>query len=53
MPEIQLPEFITNTDWSEKRNKIASVLAGALFFSGWWFALDASISPQEDLPDLG
>ena len=52
MPEIQLPDFITNIDWSEKRNKIASVLAGALFFSGWWFALDASISHYKDTMDV-
>ena len=22
MPEIQLPEFLTNIDWSERRNKV-------------------------------
>ena len=52
MPEIQLPDFITNIDWSEKRNKVASVLAGGLFFSGWWFALDASISHHADTLDV-
>lgn len=52
MPEIQLPDFITNIDWSEKRNKVASVIAGGLFFSGWWFALDASISHYEDTMDV-
>ena len=52
MPEIQLPDFITNVDWSEKRNKVASVVAGGLFFSGWWFALDASISHHGDTLDV-
>ena len=52
MPEIQLPDFITNVDWSEKRNKVASVIAGGLFFSGWWFALDASISHHDDTLDV-
>ena len=52
MPEIQLTDFITNIDWSEKRNKVASVLAGGLFFSGWWFALDASISHHGDTLDV-
>ena len=44
-------EFLQNIDWSEKRNKLASVLAGTLFFSGWWFALDASASHHEDTRD--
>ena len=44
-------EFLHNIEWSEKRNKIASVLAGSLFFSGWWFALDASASHYEDTRD--
>jgi len=44
-------EFLQNIDWSEKRNKVASVLAGTLFFSGWWFALDASISHHDDTKD--
>ena len=44
-------EFLQNIDWSEKRNKLASVLAGTLFFSGWWFALDASASHHPDTRD--
>ena len=44
-------EFLHNIDWSEKRNKIASVLSGSLFFTGWWFALDASASHNEDTRD--
>ncbi|XP_006821166.1 transmembrane protein 50A-like [Saccoglossus kowalevskii] len=27
---------------AEKRNVIASVAAGALFFTGWWFVIDAA-----------
>lgn len=27
---------------SEKRNAIASVVAGGLFFAGWWFVIDAA-----------
>ena len=49
---FQLPDFINNIDWTEKRNKVASVLAGFLFFSGWWFALDASISHHADTRDV-
>ncbi|XP_063812539.1 transmembrane protein 50B isoform X2 [Pseudophryne corroboree] len=30
-------------DWGEKRNTIASVVAGVLFFSGWWIMIDAAV----------
>ena len=50
--DIQLPDFVNNIEWGEKRNKIASVLSGFLFFSGWWFALDASISHHSDTRDV-
>ncbi|KAM4700717.1 transmembrane protein 50B [Discoglossus pictus] len=37
-------------DWGEKRNTIASVVAGVLFFSGWWIMIDAAVvSEQKDL----
>ncbi|CAJ0929955.1 unnamed protein product [Ranitomeya imitator] len=38
-------------DWGEKRNTIASVVAGVLFFSGWWIMIDAAVvyPKQEDL----
>ncbi|XP_065052447.1 transmembrane protein 50A-like [Rhopilema esculentum] len=29
-------------DCGEKRNQIASVVAGGLFFIGWWFAIDTA-----------
>ncbi|XP_013408152.1 transmembrane protein 50B [Lingula anatina] len=36
----------------EKRNAIASIVSGAMFFSGWWIAIDAAaVFPNEaDLP---
>ncbi|XP_035201306.1 transmembrane protein 50A isoform X3 [Anser cygnoides] len=30
-------------DWGEKRNTIASVAAGVLFFTGWWIIIDAAV----------
>ncbi|NXT12749.1 TM50A protein, partial [Prunella fulvescens] len=34
-------------DWAEKRNTIASVAAGVLFFTGWWIIIDAAVKyPQ-------
>ncbi|KAG9468412.1 transmembrane protein 50A [Eleutherodactylus coqui] len=35
-------------DWGEKRNTIASVGAGVLFFTGWWIIIDAAVKyPKE------
>ncbi|XP_067278027.1 transmembrane protein 50A [Pseudorasbora parva] len=37
-----------NVDWGEKRNTIASIAAGVLFFTGWWIIIDAAIMyPKE------
>ncbi|KAK1148011.1 transmembrane protein 50A-like [Acipenser oxyrinchus oxyrinchus] len=30
-------------DWGEKRNAIASIAAGVLFFTGWWIIIDAAV----------
>ncbi|KAG7334431.1 hypothetical protein KOW79_002838 [Hemibagrus wyckioides] len=38
-----------NIDWGEKRNTIASIAAGVLFFTGWWIIIDAAIMyPKEE-----
>uniref|UniRef100_A0A8C6TP74 Transmembrane protein 50B n=1 Tax=Neogobius melanostomus TaxID=47308 RepID=A0A8C6TP74_9GOBI len=31
-------------DWGERRNTVASVGAGVLFFSGWWIMIDAAVT---------
>jgi len=38
----------------ERRNKVAAVSAGVLFFSGWWFAIDAAaVYPEKkELKDV-
>uniref|UniRef100_A0A8J8XSG2 Transmembrane protein 50A n=3 Tax=Boreoeutheria TaxID=1437010 RepID=A0A8J8XSG2_RAT len=30
-------------DWGEKRNTVASIAAGVLFFTGWWIIIDAAV----------
>uniref|UniRef100_H3C7X1 Transmembrane protein 50B n=1 Tax=Tetraodon nigroviridis TaxID=99883 RepID=H3C7X1_TETNG len=30
-------------DWGERRNAVASVAAGVLFFTGWWIMIDAAV----------
>uniref|UniRef100_A0A3Q2CRZ5 Transmembrane protein 50B n=1 Tax=Cyprinodon variegatus TaxID=28743 RepID=A0A3Q2CRZ5_CYPVA len=37
-------------DWGEKRNAVASVAAGALFFTGWWVIIDAAVMyPSQEM----
>ncbi|XP_022076913.1 transmembrane protein 50B [Acanthochromis polyacanthus] len=31
-------------DWGERRNTVASVVAGVLFFTGWWIMIDAAVT---------
>ncbi|KAI3356638.1 hypothetical protein L3Q82_017836 [Scortum barcoo] len=31
-------------DWGERRNAVASIVAGALFFTGWWIMIDAAVT---------
>ncbi|RZF37727.1 hypothetical protein LSTR_LSTR003138 [Laodelphax striatellus] len=33
----------------ERRNTIASMLAGFLFFTGWWFVIDASFTHPDSI----
>ncbi len=41
LDNMQLPN-LESLNVGERRNKIASVSAGVLFFVGWWIALDAA-----------
>jgi len=35
-------------EWRDKRNAVASILSGILFFSGWWIIIDvAAIYPSD------
>ncbi|KAJ8287431.1 hypothetical protein COCON_G00000900 [Conger conger] len=43
LDSIRCGDCECNVDWSEKRNTIASVAAGVLFFTGWWIIIDAAI----------
>lgn len=43
LDNVQVPRMMDNLlDLGERRNKVASIAAGILFFSGWWFAIDAA-----------
>eukprot|EP00117_Sycon_ciliatum_P012095 scpid103951/ scgid1767/ Transmembrane protein 50B; HCV p7-trans-regulated protein 3 &gt; Transmembrane protein 50B &gt; Transmembrane protein 50B &gt; Transmembrane protein 50B len=35
-----LCDKLEEIDWSMKRNALASIAAGVLFFSGWWVMID-------------
>lgn len=39
LDRVQCPEL---PDLSERRNQIASILSGTLFFIGWWIIIDAA-----------
>jgi len=45
---------IPHVEVGEKRNKYASIISGILFFSGWWFAIDAAaVHPEKtELKDV-
>lgn len=38
-------------DWGERRNTIASIASGVLFFTGWWIMIDAAVTypTQEEM----
>jgi len=50
LDSMQMPQV----EVGEKRNKYASILSGILFFSGWWFAIDAAaVHPEKtELKDV-
>ncbi|XP_078030394.1 transmembrane protein 50B-like isoform X2 [Epinephelus lanceolatus] len=31
-------------DWGERRNAVASIVSGVLFFTGWWIIIDAAVT---------
>merc|ERR1712059_27888 len=39
-------------DLAENRNKVAAILSGGLFFTGWWLAIDASVSNYPNTRDM-
>ncbi|KAI1303146.1 Transmembrane protein 50A [Halotydeus destructor] len=45
--EIRRPEWL---DFGEKRNAVASIISGSLFFTGWWIIVDvAAHYPENDV----
>jgi len=45
-------ESCHNIDLGEKRNKIAAIVSGFLFFTGWWMAIDASATDYDNTRDV-
>ncbi|XP_026862635.1 transmembrane protein 50B-like [Electrophorus electricus] len=50
LDNVHWPEFEC-IDWGERRNTVASVISGILFFTGWWIIIDAAVcyTDQKDL----
>ncbi|XP_038657566.1 transmembrane protein 50B [Scyliorhinus canicula] len=42
LDNFRWPEFEC-IDWGESRNTVASIVAGVLFFTGWWIIIDAAV----------
>lgn len=42
LDNVRWPEWEC-IDWSERRNAVASVVAGILFSAGWWVMIDAAV----------
>lgn len=48
LENIQLPPCVW-FEGDDKRNAVASIVAGILFFAGWWFIIDVQAAyPQAD-----
>ncbi|KAL0985549.1 hypothetical protein UPYG_G00158480 [Umbra pygmaea] len=43
LDNIRMPECEC-VDWGERRNTVASIVAGVFFFSGWWVMIDAAVT---------
>uniref|UniRef100_A0A6Q2Z7M0 Transmembrane protein 50B n=1 Tax=Esox lucius TaxID=8010 RepID=A0A6Q2Z7M0_ESOLU len=43
LDNVRLPECEC-IDWGERRNAVASIVAGVLFFTGWWIMIDAAVT---------
>jgi len=54
LDNMQLPNVEGCIEVGDKRNKFASIISGILFFSGWWFAIDAAaVHPEKtELKDV-
>uniref|UniRef100_A0A4W5MQ67 Transmembrane protein 50A n=1 Tax=Hucho hucho TaxID=62062 RepID=A0A4W5MQ67_9TELE len=44
LDSIRCGDCECNVDWGERRNTIASIAAGVLFFTGWWIIIDAAVN---------
>lgn len=53
LDNFQFPTF-ENFNIGERRNKLSSIVAGILFFTGWWLAIDAAVvyPDKTDIKDV-
>ncbi|XP_023849608.2 transmembrane protein 50A [Salvelinus sp. IW2-2015] len=49
LDSIQCGECECNVDWGERRNTMASIAAGVLFFTGWWIIIDAAVNYPDEV----
>ena len=45
-------EYYSQIEFGEKSNQIAAVVAGVLFFAGWWFAIDVLATNYDSTKDI-
>ncbi|KAL4624151.1 transmembrane protein 50A [Arapaima gigas] len=43
LDSIRCGDCECSVDWGERRNTMASIAAGVLFFTGWWIIIDAAV----------
>ncbi|KAJ8004592.1 hypothetical protein DPEC_G00137890 [Dallia pectoralis] len=43
LDNLRMPECEC-IDWGERRNTVASIVAGVFFFTGWWVMIDAAVT---------
>ncbi|KAK6304319.1 hypothetical protein J4Q44_G00249050 [Coregonus suidteri] len=48
LESIRCGDCECNVDWGERRNTIASIGAGVLFFTGWWIIIDAAVKYPDE-----
>ncbi|XP_059087919.1 transmembrane protein 50B-like [Tigriopus californicus] len=52
LDNFQMPSLLENLNITERRNKLSSILAGLLFFLGWWIAIDAAVCYHDDMLNI-
>ncbi|XP_065845185.1 transmembrane protein 50A-like [Oscarella lobularis] len=51
-PDWACFEYLRDIEWSDQRNRFASIVAGIFFFVGWWIAIDSAVYPFWSMPQV-